>query len=97
MCTMMSFVEEGTEMTIKKQCELLAVPCSSNYHKPKRKVSLLEEILMQAIDRIYIEEPTYGSCRIRDELYKLGYKVGRKHMQWLMRVWASSRPTRSRA
>jgi putative transposase len=82
----MSFVEEGTEMTIKKQCELLAVPRSSYYHKPKRKVSLFEEILMQAIDRIYMEKPTYGSRRIRDELDKLGYKVGRKRVQRLMRV-----------
>lgn len=82
----MSLVEEGTEMTIKKQCELLAVPRSSYYHKPKRKVSLLDEFLMQAIDRIYMEEPTYGSRRIRDELDKLGYKVGRKRVQRLMRV-----------
>ena len=62
----MSFVEEDSEMGIKKQCELLAVPRSSYYHKPKRTVSLLDEMLMQAIDRIYMEEPTYGSSRIRD-------------------------------
>jgi putative transposase len=82
----MSFVEEDSEMGIKKQCELLAVPRSSYYHKPKRKVSLLDEMLMQAIDRIYMEEPTYGSRRIRDELDTLGYKVGRKRVRRLMRV-----------
>jgi len=73
-------------MTIKRQCELLAVPRSSYYHKPKRTVSLLDEMLMQAIDRIYMEEPTYGSRRIRDELRKLGYKVGRRRVQRLMRT-----------
>lgn len=73
-------------MGIKKQCELLAVPRSSYYHKPKRTGSLLDEMLMQAIDRIYMEEPTYGSRRIRDELKKLGYKVGRKRVQRLMRT-----------
>lgn len=73
-------------MGIKKQCELLAVPRSSYYHKPKRAVSLLDEMLMQAIDRIYMEEPTYGSRRIRDELDKLGYKLGRKRVRRLMRV-----------
>ena len=73
-------------MTITKQCKLLGVPRSSYYHKPNRKVSLLDEMLMQAIDRIYMEEPTYGSRRIRDELRKLGYKVGRKRVQRLMRV-----------
>ena len=73
-------------MSIKKQCKLLAVPRSSYYHRPKRKVSLLDELLMQAMDRIYMEEPTYGSRRIRDELGKLGYRVSRKRVQRLMRV-----------
>lgn len=69
-------------MGIKKQCELLAVPRSSYYHKPKRKVRLLDEMLMQAIDCIYMKKPTYGSRRMGDELRKLGYDVGRK------RVWS---------
>jgi len=73
-------------MTIKKQCELLSAPRSSYYHKPKHKVCPLDELLMQAIDRLYMEEPTYGSRRIRDELNKLGYDVGRKRVQRLMRV-----------
>jgi hypothetical protein len=33
-------------MRMKKQCDLLAVPRSSYYHKPKRTVSLLDEMLM---------------------------------------------------
>ena len=33
-----------------------------------------------------MEEPTYGSRRIRDELFKLGYNVGRKRVRRLMRV-----------
>jgi putative transposase len=43
-------------------------------------------MLMQAIDRIYMEEPTYGSRRIQDELHKLGHKVGRKRERRLVRV-----------
>ena len=82
----MSFVEKESKMKIKRQCKLLGVPRSSYYHKPKRKVSLLDEMLMQAIDRIYMEEPTYGSRRIRDELKKLGYDVGRKRVRRLMQV-----------
>jgi putative transposase len=65
-------------MSITEQCQLLVVPRSSYYHKPKSKVCVLDEMLMQAIDRIYMEEPTYGSRRIRDELHRLGHKVGRK-------------------
>ena len=78
-------------MSIHRQCDLLGVPRSSYYHKPKRKISLLDELLMQAIDRIYMAEPTYGSRSIRNELKKLGYGVGRKRVQRLMRVmdWSS--------
>ena len=73
-------------MSIQKQCKLLSVPRSSYYHKPQRKVCEFNEMLMQAMDRIYMEEPTYGSRRIRDELRKLGYKVGRKRVRRLMQV-----------
>ena len=82
----MSFVEKDLDVSIQKQCTLLAIPRSSDYHKPKRKACLLDEMLMQAMDCIYMEEPTYGSRRIRDELFKLGYKVGRKRVRRLMRV-----------
>ena len=71
-------------MSLQKQCKLLGVPRSSFYHKPKRTVSKLDEMLMQAMDRIYMDEPTYGSRRIRDELLKLGYHVGRKRVRRLM-------------
>ena len=71
-------------MSLKKQCKLLGVPRSSFYHKPKRVVSKGDEMLMQAMDRIYMDEPTYGSRRIRDELFKLGHKAGRKRVRRLM-------------
>jgi putative transposase len=69
-------------MSINKQCKLLGVPRSSYYHKPKRKLSLEDELLMQAIDRIYLEEPTYGSRRMLDELQLLGYRF-RDPDSWL--------------
>lgn len=73
-------------MSIKKQCKLLGVPRSSFYHKAERKCDLSDELLMQAIDRIYMEEPTYGSRRMLDELRKLGYKLGRDRVRRLMRT-----------
>ena len=48
----MSFVEKDLEVSIQKQCTLLAIPRSSYYHKPKRKACLLDAMLMQAMDRI---------------------------------------------
>ena len=71
-------------MSLQKQCKLLGVPRSSYYHKPKRAISKLDEMLMQAMDRIYMEEPTYRCRRIRDELSKLGHHVGRKRVWRLM-------------
>jgi putative transposase len=81
-----SFVEESKPMSIKKQCKLLGVARSSFYHKAQRKCDLSDELLMQAIDRIYMEEPTYGSRRMLDELRKLGYKLGRDRVRRLMRT-----------
>ena len=81
-----SFVEPDHKMSINKQCKLLGVPRSSYYHKSKRKVSLEDELIMQSIDRIYLEEPTYGSRRMLDELQLLGYKLGRDRVRRLMRI-----------
>jgi hypothetical protein len=69
-------VDKKASMSIQQQCKLLGVPRSSYYHKPKRRVSRVEELLMQAIDRIYMQEPSYGSRRLRDELAKLGIRPG---------------------
>jgi len=48
--------------------------------------NLSDELLMQAIDRVYMEEPTYGSRRQVDELEKLGYEVGRDRVRRLMGI-----------
>lgn len=82
----MNFVEKGLKMSIQKQCKLLGIPRSSYYHRPRRKLDLEGELLMQAIDRIYLDEPTYGSRRVRNELRKLGYQVSRKRASRLMRL-----------
>lgn len=72
-------------MSIVKKCKLLSVPRSSYYHRCERKWDADDEMLMQAIDRIYTDEPTYGSRRMLDELRKLGYKLGRDRVRRLMR------------
>ena len=73
-------------MSIQKQCKLLGVARSSYYHKSERKWDLNDELLMQAIDRIYMEEPTCGSRRMLDELRLPGYKLGRDRVRRLMRT-----------
>ncbi|MCF6314093.1 MAG: IS3 family transposase [Verrucomicrobiales bacterium] len=73
-------------MSITRQCALLEVPRSSYYHKPLSEPSLEDERIMQAMDRIYMEEPTYGSRRIIDELEKLDYRPSRDRVRRLMRL-----------
>ena len=73
-------------MSITKQCQLLGVPRSSYYHKPEANPRLGDELLMQAMDRIYMEEPTYGSRRMRNELKLLGYSPSRDRVRRLMRL-----------
>jgi putative transposase len=86
LCRRTSFVDEGAGMRIQKKCELLSVPRSSYYHRSERKGDLAEELQMQAIDRIYTEEPTFGSRRMRDALGQLGHRVGRDRVRRLMRT-----------
>lgn len=75
-------------MSIKRQCFLMGIPYSSYYYRPLKRPDELkqyDELLMQLIDRIYLEEPTFGSRRMVDALDELGYKVHRDHVRRLMR------------
>jgi putative transposase len=44
-----------------------------------------DELLMREMDKIYLEEPTYGSRRLVDQLKLLGHDVGRDRVRRLMR------------
>jgi len=46
----------------------------------------MDEMLMQAMDRLYMEDPVLGSRRMRDALQKLGYHAGRERVRRLMRT-----------
>lgn len=76
----------GSDLTIKRQCQLLALPRSTAYHKPVEKVPSREEIdIKNAIDLIHYKEPSYGSRRILNELHKRGYtKIGRRRVKRYM-------------
>lgn len=76
---------EDSELSMRRQCELLAVNRSTLYYEPV-KVSAEETALMKAIDRIFTKWPFYGSRRIAFELRQLGHKVNRKRVQRLMRI-----------
>ena len=82
----MAFVDEAESMSKKRQCELLDVPRSSLYHSrgvPSKRAQ--DELLMREMDEIYLEEPTYGSRRLLDQLKLMGHEVGRDRVRRLMR------------
>ena len=78
-------IERDSELSIRRQCELLSVPRRSYYYKPKGESEYNKE-LMTLIEEQYLRDPTYGSRRMRAYLRKRGHKVNRKRVQRLMRT-----------
>jgi putative transposase len=71
---------DHAELSVRRQCELLALERSTYYYQPCTESHENLE-LMRAIDRLYLQRPFYGSRRIADEL-----EVNRKRVQRLMRL-----------
>ncbi len=72
-------------MSLKEQCELVGVPRSSHYFRPESDPKAGDEMLMRAIDRVYMEEPTFGTRLMRDALCELGHQIGRGRVRHMMR------------
>lgn len=74
------------KLSIVKQCKSLGLQKSSYYCKPKGE-STLNQILMKAIDKKYLECPFYGTRRMTTYLnLDLGYRVDRKRIKRLYRL-----------
>lgn len=70
---------KDSSLTIRHQCELLELPRSTAYHTPVQVEPSSDEInVKNAIDGIHYKEPSYGVRRIRNELVKLGFSIGRR-------------------
>ena len=76
---------ENEDLSIRRQCELLALNRSSLYYE---RVELSEEDqrVLQEMDKIYLDFPSYGSRRMSRELRRRGYRVGRFRVRSLMRL-----------
>ncbi len=72
------------DLSIKRQCKLLAVARSTHYYRP-HPVDSEDLALMCRIDRLYLKHPYFGSRKIARELSKGGTRVNRKRVQRLMR------------
>lgn len=72
-------------LSVSAQCKLIGLQRSSYYFKPRGE-SLLNQRLMKAIDRKFLECPFYGVERMTDHLRGLGYHVGVKRVRRLYRL-----------
>ena len=78
------------KMSIVKQCKSLGLQKSSYYCKPKGE-SALNQVLMKAIDKKYLECPFYGTRRMTAYInMDLGYRVDRKRIKRLYRLMGLS-------
>lgn len=71
-------------MSISKQCKLLDIP-RSGYYRPPAQTKPQDELVMRAIDRIALEEPTFGVERTVDALEKQGFTDKHHRVRRLMR------------
>ncbi len=77
-------VDKQSKLSIRHQSKLLEVNRSSLYYKP---VGESEENLkiMAQMDKIYLDNPTYGVLRMKDELEEYDYFACEERVRHLMR------------
>ncbi len=77
--------ERHSQLSVRKQCELLAV--NRNRLSPRNPKQVEgDESIMKEIDRIYTECPFYGARKIVLELRDAGIRIDRKRCRRLMRT-----------
>jgi len=74
------------ELSLNKQCQLLHVSKSSLYYQPIKPFSASGAVmLLDAINNIYSDFPTYGSRRIHAQLLRDGVSIGKKFVKKAMK------------
>jgi putative transposase len=73
------------DLSVRAQCNLLEIPRSSYYYEPTPETDLNVE-LMHQIDKIYTDQPYYGTPRITAQLKREGYSINKKRIGRLMRT-----------
>lgn len=72
-------------LSISRQCDLFGVPRSTYYYKPIPE-SEYNLFLMQELDKIYLDNPSYGSRLMTASLIRKGFQVNRKRVSRLMKI-----------
>lgn len=77
---------EDSEVSVRRQCELLSVSRSTAYEHRNGRPATEEDLrLMRRIDELHLKDPTMGSRRMAKVLRRENELVGRKRVQRLMR------------
>ena len=77
-------IEQGGKLSVTRQCQLLELPRSTVYHRP-RPTGTSDLELMRRIDELHLAWPWMGSRSIRDQLVRSGFPVCRDRVRRLMR------------
>ena len=78
-------LDNDNDFDISAQCELLSLNRTSVYYK-QRPPSPKKIGVLNAMDRIFTEEPTYGARRIMVELRKQGHRICRQTAADYMKI-----------
>lgn len=79
-------IDTKLNLSLNKQCKLLHVNKASLYYKPKKPFSTQRELsVLDAINSIYSDFPSYGYRRITKQLQKDGHNVGKKFVKKAMK------------
>ena len=81
-----ALLDTKLELSLNKQCQLLHVSKSSLYYQPIKPFSASGSVvLLDAINNIYSDFPTYGSRRIHAQLLRDGVSIGQKFVKKAMK------------
>lgn len=81
-----ALLDTKLELSLNKQCRLLHVSKSSLHYQPVKPFSAGSKMkLLDAINNIYSDFPTYGSRRIHAQLLRDGASVGKKFVKKAMK------------
>jgi putative transposase len=72
-------------LSISQQCDLFSVPRSTYYYKPVKETEY-NLLLMREMDKLYLDNPFYGSRLMTASLIRNGFQVNRKRVSRLMKA-----------
>ena len=79
-------IERNSQLSIRRQCELLHIHRSSLYSRAKEE-SVTNQRLMELIDRYHLQDPAAGTRRMVQYLRReTALRIGRKRVRRLMRL-----------